>query len=174
MLSIIYHLRRVEDELEPPERPPPLLLPPLKPPDERVDEDDGRYVDELRVDDDELRTVDDELRLVVVDEERTVDDEIEREGAEIALFDSLDVVGRAGNADVDVLRRCVLTAEVEVVLFVEVEAPRTVEVETFVSLARRTAADVVEVEIRLADATFAATRDELFTLRRSFSLPRAT
>ena len=84
------------------------------------------------------------------------------------------VVGRAGNADVDGLRRCVLTAEVEVVLFVEVEAPRTVEVETFVSLARRTAADVVEVEIRLADATFAATRDELFTLRRSFSLPRAT
>ena len=41
LYSIIYHLRRVEDELDPPERPPPLL-PPLKPPDERVDDEDGR------------------------------------------------------------------------------------------------------------------------------------
>ena len=41
LLSVIY-LRRVEELLEPPERPPLLLPPLLKPPDERVDEDDGR------------------------------------------------------------------------------------------------------------------------------------
>lgn len=40
LLSVIY-LRRVEEPLEPPERPP-LLLPPLKPPDERVEDEDGR------------------------------------------------------------------------------------------------------------------------------------
>ena len=63
---------------------------------------------------------------------------------------------------------------VDVVLFAEVDAPRTVEVDTFASLARRIASDVVDVETRVADATFAATLEVLFTLRRSFSLPRAT
>ena len=60
LLSIIYYLRRVEDELDPPERPP-LLLPPLKPPEERVDEDDGRYVEVERVVDDELLTLEEEF-----------------------------------------------------------------------------------------------------------------
>ena len=67
-----------------------------------------------------------------------------------------------------------LTDVDDVVLFTEVEAPRTVDVEADTLLARRTAADEVAVDTRLADATLAATRDELFTLRRSFSLPRAT
>ena len=105
ILEISFYLRRVLELLEPPERPPPLLLPPLKPPDERVDEDDGRYVDELRVVEEELLTVDvEELRLVVVDEERTIDD-VGRELVVIVGLDSLIVVGRAGNADVEVLRR---------------------------------------------------------------------
>ena len=107
ILEISFYLRRVLELLEPPERLPPLLLPPLNPPDERVDDDEGRYVDELRVDDDELLTlVDEELRLVVVDDELLMlDDDIEREGADIALLVSLVVVGRAGNAEVEVLRR---------------------------------------------------------------------
>ena len=64
----------------------------------------------------------------------------------------------------------------EVVLFVDVDAPRTFDVETLLSLARRTAAVVVVVEVDtlLAEATLAATLEELFTFLRSFSLPRAT
>ena len=67
-----------------------------------------------------------------------------------------------------------LAVVADVVLFTEVDAPRTVDVEADALLARRITADEVDVDTRLAEATLAATRDELFTLRRSFSLPRAT
>ena len=166
LLSIIYYLRRVLDELEPPERPPPLLLPPLKPPEERVDVDDGRYVDVERVVvDDELLTLE-ELR--VVEEERTTD----VVGLDVVTVGvtSRDVVGRAGNAVVVVLRRCAL---VDADVLLEVDAPRTVDVDTLLSLIRRTAVGD-DVATLLEAATFVAKREVLLTLRRSFSLPRAT
>jgi hypothetical protein len=49
--------------------------------------------------------------------------------ADAAEVTSRVVVGRAGNADVDGLRRCVLVAVAVVVRFVEVDAPRTVDVD---------------------------------------------
>ena len=104
LLSIIY-LRRVLDDDEPPERPPLDELPPLKPPEERVVEDVERMVDVLRVVVDVLRTVDVE-RVDVVDG-RDVDVEVGRAVVVVvvAVLRVDILVGRAGNADVDVLRR---------------------------------------------------------------------
>ena len=62
---------------------------------------------------------------------------------------------------------------VDVVLFAEVDAPRTVDVDTLLSLIRRTAVGD-DVATLLEAATFVAKREVLLTLRRSFSLPRAT
>ena len=104
---------------------------------------------------------------MVVDEERTVDD-VGRELVVIVVLDSLVVVGRAGNAEVEVLRRCVL---VEVEALREVDVPRAVDVDTLLSLARRTVAEVDVVATLLDEATLAAMRDELLKLRRSFSSP---
>ena len=103
---IVCYLRRVVNELELPDEPPerpPLLLPPLKPPEERVDEDDGRAVEVERVVvEDELLTLD-ELRVVVdVDVARTLD--VVARGAVTVGATSRDVVGRAGNVVVVVLR----------------------------------------------------------------------
>ena len=55
-----------------------------------------------------------------------------------------------------------------------IRANNVTDVEVDALLARRIVAEEVDVDTRLAEATLAATRDELFTLRRSFSLPRAT
>ena len=98
-----------------------------------------------------------------------LDDDIEREGADIALLDSLDVVGRAGNAEVEVLRRWVL---VDVEALREVDTPRAGAEDKALFSARRTAEDLEDdVATLLDEATFAATRDELLKLRRSFSSP---
>ena len=147
LYSVIYHLRRVEDELEPPARV----------------EDDVRVEDELLLTVDVGRRVDVEVEVVVftdVGRETDAADDISRV-----------VVGRAGNTDVVVLRLCVLADVDEVVLFVEVDAPRTFDVETLLSLARRTDDGVDVVATRFEAATFAAKREELFMLRRSFSFP---
>ena len=116
--------------------------------------------------DDELLTLEEEL--LPPDDELFKVTEVERIGAEIALLVSLVVVGRAGNAEVEVLRRCVL---VEVEALREVDVPRAVDVDTLLSLARRTAAEVDVVATLLDEATLAAMRDELLKLRRSFSSP---
>ena len=104
---------------------------------------------------------------MVVDEERIVDVDVGRD-VDVVETTSREVVGRAGNADVEVLRRCEL---VEVDVAREVDVPRAVDVDTLLSLARRTAAEVDVVATLLDEATLAATRDELLKLRRSFSSP---
>ena len=104
---------------------------------------------------------------MVVDEERIVDVDVERD-VDVVETTSREVVGRAGNTDVEILRRCEL---VEVDVAREVDVPRAVDVDTLLSLARRTAAEVDVVATLLDEATLAATRDELLKLRRSFSSP---
>ena len=54
----------------------------------------------------------------------------------------------------------------------EVDVPRIADVDTLLSLTRRTA-EGDDVATLLDAATFVAKREELLTLRRSFSLPRA-
>ena len=113
-----------------------------------------------------LLTVEVERRVVV---EELLTEDVERV-VEVLGETSRVVVGRAGNADVDVFLLCELVPTI--VALLDVDAPLTVDVETSVALARRTAEGVVVT--RLDVATFVAKREELFTLRRSFSLPRAT
>ena len=103
-----------------------------------------------------LLTAEVERRVIVDDELLTADVVRVVDAGEVT---SRVVVGLGGNV-----------AVAEGLLLVEVDAPRTFDVETLLSLARRTADDV-DVAALFEAATFDAKREELFTLRRSFSFP---
>ena len=94
------------DDEEPPERPPPNELPPLKPPDERVVVEVERTVDVLRVVVDVLRTVDEERVDEVDGRDVGVDVDVGRVVVvvvEVAVRRVDILVGRAGNAVVVVV-----------------------------------------------------------------------
>ena len=117
---------------------------------------------------DVLRTVDVERVDVVDGRDVEVDVEVGRAVVVVvvAVLRVDTLVGRAGNAVVVVLRRCVLT-DVDF----EVEVPRDVDTDVVRSEARRTCIGVVAVA-RVVVETLVAMRAVLFTRRRSFSLPR--